>query len=812
MLWPLVAVVTGILFAPVVDLRYFWLCFAFAALLSFLSRPAFFIMFALLGVWRKSVEPPVPPDPGDVAVRLVGTLRKPPEWRGVGVYLDVELLAVDARPYWGLARLTEFLDDPKLREMFDALALGSGDRLEVLVKLHRPVVYRNPGVFDFRSHLERQHIYWTGTIRNPRLITVLKRGWHGPDQIKRWILRRLERPFADDPDTKGLIEGMVFGRTYEINARTEHQFQAGGLYHLVVVSGFNLAVIAGLAFRIAQYLPCKRGTRLILVFLATVGYTALVEGQAPVTRAALMVSFIIAGKLLDRGYATGNAIAGSALIILLWNPAALEDPSFQMTFAAVTTVAALGVPAVKWSLGWLRQALTRFNDPDRDARVSPQVADWRVSRRLWCELHGLPTWVLTIPWRILLAIGEMTIISVSIETVFVVFMVQSFHRLSPVSPLLNLPAGLVAMIVTPLGLLVTALPGWATAIPAFVITKLLHELLVILDFALKLRGATFRVPTPPGWIWVAYAAGLIALTVSIRLRRFGMFLASASAVLVLQATVAAADLPEKPPENTRITFLDVGQGDSILLEFPDGRRMLIDGGGVTAARFLGLRNDSTFSIGENVVSPFLWSKGLRKLDVILLTHAHNDHIDGLLNVIENFRVGELWLGRNPMVPAYRELLQRALARQIPIRWLTAGDVVSSSTGYSFTVLHPPANWRPKSHDLNNDSLVFLLNTESVTALFTGDLQRKIRAPGAVDLYKVPHHGSKGVQLQVASRVRVISVGANNPFGHPHPSTLPALRTDQLGAITITLAKSMGMASTLTSPSPWYKLTVLLEGH
>src|SRR5262249_17230727 len=151
-------------------------------------------------------------------------LTKAPEWRGLGTYLDVELLSIDAQPYRGRARLTEFLEGPGQREVFDALDLGSGDRLEIVVKLHRPAVYRDPGGFAYRRHLERQGIYWTGTIRNPRLITILDRGWHERDRIKKWIEGRVEAPFRDGStsrDIPGLIAGMVFGRTYGLTAGVE---------------------------------------------------------------------------------------------------------------------------------------------------------------------------------------------------------------------------------------------------------------------------------------------------------------------------------------------------------------------------------------------------------------------------------------------------------------------------------------------------------------------------------------------------------------------------------------------------------------
>ena len=135
-----------------------------------------------------------------------------------------------------------------------------------------------------------------------------------------------------------------------------------------------------------------------------------------------------------------------------------------------------------------------------------------------------------------------------------------------------------------------------------------------------------------------------------------------------------------------------------------------------------------------------------------------------------------------MTPQYREFIEMIQARQIPIRWVAAGQTIGD-----ISVLHPPANWIPRKNDQNNDSIVLLLNTGGRTALLTGDIERNIPVPERVDVLKVPHHGSKGVRVRPEAAVRVISVGANNPFGHPHPSALPALRTDQLGAITVSLS-------------------------
>jgi competence protein ComEC len=596
---------------------------------------------------------------------------------------------------------------------------------------------------------------------------------------------------------------MVLGRKFGLTARIERQFQAGGLYHLVVVSGFNLAVVAGAAFGFARFVPWKRRTRLIFVLACAWTYAAMVEGQAPVYRATIAVTFLVIGRLLDRGYAVLNATAAAAFFLLLMDPTLIEDSSFQMSFAAVLAVVGVGAPASRWALGWLREGLKDFDDASKDGDLSIRASDWRVSRRVWCELHGLPTWMVTVPWRLLLITSEALIISLAVEMVFAVFMVESFHRLSPVSPLVNVPAGFITAIVTPLALLLLLLPRPAAAPTAWIISRLLDVLLKMLDIALQFRGASLRVPSPPVWLWIVYAAAAAVLILALHKRRFAVCILGIAAVLCIQLAIALIDFAPPPPSTATLTFLDVGQGDATLIEFPNGYRMLVDGGGVSAGRFLDLRDESTFSIGENVVSTYLFARGLRRLDAVVLTHAHHDHMDGLFNVIDNFEVGEFWLGRNPMIPRYRELIERIQEKQIPIRWVSAGDTIGP-----FSVLHPPANWIPRKNGQNDDSVVLLLKAGQKTALLTGVIERNIPVPDQVDVLKVPHHGSRGVRIRPKATIRVVSVGANNPFGHPHPSALPALRTDRLGAIRVTLENDPKV--TLTESCRSCKLAFLLE--
>jgi competence protein ComEC len=781
LLFPLVALISGILAGPYLDPNPVWMCLPLSVLLGIARRPLFLLPVFLLGAGLRDAVPTVPPDPGIDAVRLVGKVARAPEWRGLGVYLDVQVLRVDGRPYRGRARLTEFLDNPEQLQLFNTLDIGTGDELEIVVALRRPSTYRDPGVFDFRKHLEREGIYWTGTVRNPRLITVLNRGWHGPDRVHRWVENRISRNFEDD-NIRGLVMGMVLGRTAGLSAETERQFQAGGVFHLVVVSGFNIAVIASAATWIGRFITRRRGRRLVLTLIAVAAYSVLVGWQMPVVRAAIMAFVFIVGRALDRGHSPLNAAALSAFALLLIEPLAITDQSFQMTFAAVVAVLGIGMPAIEWVFESWNLRLRQFDNIDRDGLLDADIADWRVSRRMWCELHGVPRVFITAPIRGIQVLCEAFLATIGVEAVFIYFMVESFHRMAPISPLLNVPAGLIAAAMTPLGLLLIVLPRIA-AIPVVWGIRLLTSILLwTLRTGLAIPHTSFRMPSAPPGMWVLYGTVVGLVVVAIHRRLKLPCVAGAVVATGILTVMALADFSPRPPRDVVITFLDVGQGDSILLEFPDGRRMLIDGGGVAAGRFLGLRDESTFSIGEDVVSAYLFSRRIRRLDTVVLTHAHNDHLDGLFDVVANFQVGDVWLGMNPMIPPYQAFLALLQERKIPIRWVSGGDRIGE-----FTVLHPPADYKVRKTAQNNDSVVLLLDTGRQTALFTGDLEIAIKTPEFVNVLKVPHHGSGGTKLKVRSNIRVISVGANNPFGHPARSALPALRTDRLGAIQVTLS-------------------------
>jgi competence protein ComEC len=342
-------------------------------------------------------------------------------------------------------------------------------------------------------------------------------------------------------------------------------------------------------------------------------------------------------------------------------------------------------------------------------------------------------------------------------------------------------------------------------------------LLATVGWFSRLPRVSYRIPGPPWWLVILFFAIFVCVVAAARVAaanrasrnaRRGLppsirpaeWIAAAALALLTLVVATYPFAPGLEPGKLEVSVLDVGQGDSIFAAFPDGRTLLMDGGGQPGSEWVG-GHRSGVDIGEQVVSPYLWSRGLKRLDVVTLTHAHHDHLDGLFSVLENFRVRELWIGRDEETPAFESLLREARARGVAI--------VHKSVGAHFTWGGVDGNflWPTDAAAVpqasNDNSLVLRLTDDKVRFLLPGDIQNKVEdelvkehAPLAADFLKVPHHGSKTSSTEVflaavAPRVAVISVGEANPFGHPAQYVIERyvhsgarlFRTDRDGAVT-----------------------------
>jgi competence protein ComEC len=296
------------------------------------------------------------------------------------------------------------------------------------------------------------------------------------------------------------------------------------------------------------------------------------------------------------------------------------------------------------------------------------------------------------------------------------------------------------------------------------------------------------------WLGIALAAALIAS--AIWRSRWGAVVVA----LLLTLLVWHPFAPDVHPGELELTAIDVGQGDSLLVLFPDGKRMLVDGGGIPA---FGRIARSQLDIGEDVVAPYLWDRGYRTLDVVALSHAHEDHSGGLGALIADFHPREVWTGFTPDGPEWRAVHDKAVAVGARIMPLRAPSRFVFS-GAAIEVLAPSTNYFPADEPKNNDSLVLRVTFGERSFFLSGDVERPIEQEMAytnelrsTDVLKVAHHGSRTSSTEeflsaVQPAFAVISAGFENSYGHPHPTVVARLRehhaailrTDVDGMITI----------------------------
>jgi competence protein ComEC len=688
--------------------------------------------------------------------------------------------------------------------------LAYGTRLHLIAKLRLPRNFRNPGAFDYEGYLRGLNISALASVKVDD-IEILD-GTSGSrlgfwrSRARNSILRHIHRSGLWDREDAALFAAMIMGDDSLLLRNVRDEFQQTGVYHLLVVSGMNVALLAFAIFWLARRLKLPEWPASLLTIALSVFYAYIAGMGVPIVRAVLMLSLFLVARLLYRDRCGLNATGFAALMVLTLSPAALFDAGFQMTFLALLAITGISLPILERTSTPYRSALQHLDSTGYDLSLEPKLAQFRLDLRLVAGRLGqflgarAAGIIVTGAAGVILALFELLLVSAITQAVLVLPMRTYFHRAAIlglaanvlVLPLagLMLNAGVAAIALSYISLPFARVCAWLAA-------AALHWTLACLHSLTRFHIAQWRVPDPTLLLSLLAVAGILLAFFAVRKQRAVAF--AGLAALFVSGGIAAIyhAAPQIKRGKLEITAIDVGQGDSLLVVSPEGRTMLIDGGGSTGPVH------SEFDFGEDVVAPYLWSRGLEHLDVVALTHAHGDHIGGLPRIIEDFHPSELWVGINPGTTALLHLYDIAQRNQVTIHTHTAGDTVDWG-GTKIRVLSPPADWQPIPKRANNDSLALLIAYGDTKALLAGDLEKKMErfvaseSPRA-DLLKVAHHGSATsttpeLLAAVHPRFAVISAGYQNSFGHPRQLVLDRLqaaevrtyRTDLQGAVTFLL--------------------------
>jgi competence protein ComEC len=707
------------------------------------------------------------------------------------------------------------LDDPMTGSPDHPIPLTYGTRLRILAKLHPARNYRNPGAFDYEGYLRDNGISVLGSAEANDVERLP--GFSG-SRIQLWRTRVHSSIVAKihqlwPASQASLMDAMVLGEESFLRNTTRTEYQRSGTYHVLVVSGMNLSILAFAIFWTLRQFRVDPAVAAITTVVVSFAYAFVVGVGPPVWRAALMLATYLGARLLYRERNMMNAIGAAALGILIVDPHALFGASFQLTFLAVFIIAGIGSPILERTTLPYARGLRLLRAASYDLHVAPEVAQFRLDLRL---LGGrLKRFIgkrlgLALPaifMRVAIGVGELIFISALMQAGLALLMAYHFHRATT----MGMPANLAVIPLTQV-----LMPTAAAAVGLGYISSVLAKPAVWIS-GLALQGiagtvhflggaqvagrsiADLRVAMPSLAMILASIAALALAMFAVRIRRT-RWAAFASVALLFGVAVWIAFVPSRPRLRAgamEMTTIDVGQGDSILLVTPGGRAILIDAGGLPQWMH------SDFDLGEQVVSSYLWNRGIEHLDVVAITHPHADHLGGMPAVIANFHPQELWLSIDRPVGELAPIMAQAQRAGMKISVKKEGDQFDYG-GAHFHMLAPGRDQVTGSMRPNDDCLVFTATFGGTTALLEGDAERPAERrvveehPEAM-LLKVAHHGSASgtsadLLATVHPRYAVISVGARNVYGHPKREVLERLqhagvktyRTDENGAVSFYL--------------------------
>ncbi|MEQ1574146.1 MAG: DNA internalization-related competence protein ComEC/Rec2 [Vicinamibacterales bacterium] len=682
----------------------------------------------------------------------------------------------------------------------------AGRTIEVPVTYRRPATYLNDGVTDFERDLAFDGTTLFGSVKSGLLIDVTAHGTAVEEiaararlQVRRSSARWVAR---HDGVSSAIVTAILIGDRSGLPDDIRLRLQAAGTYHVIAISGGNIAILAAVSFGL---LTLGGGAGRLAAFgtlLVLAGYAQVVAGGPSVWRATLMAMLYLIARLFDHRSPPWQAMAVAAAVATYIRPLEVRDAGFLLTFGA--TAALLEVA---------RRASTTVA-VDRGSGLVRRAKGVRSAGLRW--------------------LAAATVASLAVEIALLPIGATTFSRVTSAGLVLNLLAVPLMAVTQVAGMLAVAIDATARIVPgprhalesaAWLAGWLANIGAVGLVSSARLVEVapwlTARVPAPsPVLVMTYYAALGLALLRPGVLRRAALAVLAIATLAIVTGTdplISAWRRVQESPRNQpqlRLTMFDVGQAESMLLEFPDRSTLMIDAGGSPFGR-------GAFDIGGRVLAPALWARGVRSLGALLLTHGDPDHIGGAASLLSDFAPAALWEGiAVPSHPGLRALHEAARREGTALSVVRAGQ--SRSAGrVRVRVLHPPSPDWERQKVRNDDSVILEVVHGEVAVLLTGDAGAEVEraivpllTPARVRVLKVGHHGSRtstsGTLLNSwRPTIALISAGRDNRFGHPAADVVARLqqtgtriyRTDRDGQITLTTDGRDVRVRTFTGQGP-----------
>lgn len=651
--------------------------------------------------------------------------------------------------------------------------LSYGDKIIIKGNFEEANTARNEGGFDYKQYLKSKNVYGIISV-DKKDIKLIKKNNVGvidllANKVSNSMKIKIEQNLSNE--TSNLLSGILIGNKNNLQKEIQEDFRNSSLSHVLAISGMHVSyIMLGITFVINKMKFNKRVSKIITIFILLF-FIILTGKTASVTRACFMSSYIILASLFHKKAHVLASISISLLIILIINPYLILDIGLQLSYGGT-----IGIVLIYPILKKLKK-----KKEDKNSKFKKII-------------HKVKEKILDI-------------ILITISANLVIFPIVLFHYNTIsftfiISNLLISPIIGIIIILGFISVFASYIISPISKVMFLILQTFLNLLIKIAHFCAELPFSKVYFPTPKIYVIIIYYVFLIFIILArnkiIVIKKINKKIIIIFVIIIIILNLILNLILNFIPKTFTISFIDVGQGDSMLISTPKGKKILIDGGGS--------RDEELFNIGKQTLIPYLLNKGITKLDYILISHFDSDHVGGILSVLEELKVEKVIICEQEENENYRRFKEIVKNKKIKVYVVKKGDNVKIEENILLNILWPKDE-KIKENAINNNSIVAKLNYKSFSILLTGDIE-KIAENEILKEYensnilnanilKVAHHGSKSSSInefleKVKPQIALIGVGEKNTFGHPNEGVLKRLenintkiyRTDKKGEITI----------------------------